>query len=113
MVYIFFSSAWYYIAKAGYPFSWISAPDRPAKLVQPPSNCSRILFQWWSPALALRCFSGNGCYFIGGDFMTKKVHFIGIGGSGISAIARMLLEKGWQVSGCDIHPSPISMRSAP
>ena len=25
--YIFFSSAWYYIAKAGYPFSWISAPD--------------------------------------------------------------------------------------
>ncbi len=25
--YIFFSSAWHYIAKAGYPFSWISAPD--------------------------------------------------------------------------------------
>lgn len=25
--YLFFSSAWHYIAKAGYPFSWISAPD--------------------------------------------------------------------------------------
>lgn len=25
--YIFFSSAWHYLAKAGYPFSWISAPD--------------------------------------------------------------------------------------
>ena len=25
--YILFSSAWYYIAKAAYPFSWISAPD--------------------------------------------------------------------------------------
>lgn len=38
--------------------------------------------------------------------MTKKAHFIGIGGSGISAIARMLLERGWQVSGTDIHSSP-------
>lgn len=25
--YIFFSSAWHYLAKAGYPYSWISAPD--------------------------------------------------------------------------------------
>ncbi|MDD2521809.1 MAG: hypothetical protein PHW11_03175 [Anaerolineaceae bacterium] len=25
--YIFFSSAWFYLAKAGYPFVWISAPD--------------------------------------------------------------------------------------
>jgi len=25
--YIFFSTAWFYLAKAGYPFSWISAPD--------------------------------------------------------------------------------------
>ena len=31
----------------------------------------------------------------------KKVHFIGIGGTGISAIALLLLEKGWQVSGTD------------
>lgn len=31
----------------------------------------------------------------------NKVHFIGIGGTGISAIALLLLEKGWQVSGTD------------
>lgn len=32
---------------------------------------------------------------------TRSVHFIGIGGSGLSAIARLLLEAGWQVSGSD------------
>lgn len=31
----------------------------------------------------------------------KHVHFMGIGGSGISAIGRILLERGYQVSGCD------------
>lgn len=31
----------------------------------------------------------------------SKVHFIGIGGTGISAIALLLLEKGWQISGTD------------
>jgi UDP-N-acetylmuramate--alanine ligase len=36
----------------------------------------------------------------------KKVHFIGIGGTGISAIARMLLERGWRVSGSDLRSSP-------
>jgi UDP-N-acetylmuramate--alanine ligase len=36
----------------------------------------------------------------------KKVHFIGIGGTGISAIARLLLERGWQVSGTDMQASP-------
>ena len=36
----------------------------------------------------------------------RKVHFIGIGGTGISAIARMLIERGWQVSGSDVNSSP-------
>ncbi|MEL7625256.1 MAG: UDP-N-acetylmuramate--L-alanine ligase [Anaerolineaceae bacterium] len=36
----------------------------------------------------------------------NKVHFIGIGGTGISAIARVLLERGIQVSGTDMHASP-------
>lgn len=36
----------------------------------------------------------------------KKVHFIGIGGTGISAIASLLLQRGWQVSGSDMQPSP-------
>lgn len=35
----------------------------------------------------------------------NKVHFIGIGGTGISAIALLLLERGWQISGTDVNPS--------
>ena len=38
--------------------------------------------------------------------MKKHVHFIGIGGTGISAIARVLLERGYQVSGSDRSRSP-------
>jgi len=36
------------------------------------------------------------------------VHFIGIGGSGLSAIARVLLESGYTVSGSDRAPSPLA-----
>ncbi len=38
--------------------------------------------------------------------MTNQVHFIGIGGTGLSAIAKVLVEKGWQVSGSDRTVSP-------
>lgn len=37
----------------------------------------------------------------------KHVHFIGIGGTGLSAIARVLLEKGYTVSGSDREASPL------
>ena len=37
----------------------------------------------------------------------KHVHFIGIGGTGLSAIARILLEKGYIVSGSDRTASPL------
>ncbi|HNK64064.1 MAG TPA: UDP-N-acetylmuramate--L-alanine ligase [Anaerolineales bacterium] len=36
------------------------------------------------------------------------VHFIGIGGSGLSAIARLLLESGYEVSGSDMTLSPFA-----
>jgi UDP-N-acetylmuramate--alanine ligase len=36
-------------------------------------------------------------------------HFIGIGGSGISAIARLLIERGWRVSGSDQLRSPLAV----
>ena len=36
----------------------------------------------------------------------KRVHLIGIGGTGMSAIAVVLLEKGYQVSGSDLNASP-------
>ncbi|MBE9524258.1 MAG: UDP-N-acetylmuramate--L-alanine ligase [Chloroflexi bacterium] len=35
--------------------------------------------------------------------MTQHVHFIGIGGTGLSAIARVLLDSGFKVSGSDQH----------
>lgn len=37
-----------------------------------------------------------------------KVHFIGIGGIGISALARYYLARGWQVSGSDLAASEIT-----
>lgn len=38
----------------------------------------------------------------------KSVHFIGIGGTGLSAIARVLLESGYRVSGSDRQMSPLA-----
>ena len=38
----------------------------------------------------------------------KRVHCVGIGGIGISAIARVLLEQGNQVTGSDLHVSPVA-----
>lgn len=37
--------------------------------------------------------------------MKQKVHFIGIGGAGMSAIAKVLLTQGYQVSGSDLKES--------
>jgi len=38
----------------------------------------------------------------------RHVHFIGIGGAGLSAIARVLLEQGAEVSGSDLVLSPVA-----
>jgi len=38
----------------------------------------------------------------------KKAHFIGIGGIGVSALARYYLKKGWEVSGSDLACSEIT-----
>ena len=38
----------------------------------------------------------------------KHIHFIGIGGSGLSAIARLLLESGYKVSGSDRAMTPFA-----
>src|SRR5580700_1356658 len=39
-------------------------------------------------------------------FCGKRVHFIGIGGCGMSGLARMLLDAGAIVSGSEPHPNP-------
>ena len=38
----------------------------------------------------------------------KHIHFIGIGGSGLSAIARLLMESGYKVSGSDRSLTPFA-----
>lgn len=40
--------------------------------------------------------------------MYKKVHFIGIGGISMSALAKILISNGVEVSGSDITPTPIT-----
>lgn len=41
-----------------------------------------------------------------------KVHFIGIGGAGMSAVAHVLLAKGYRVSGSDLRASAVTRRLA-
>jgi UDP-N-acetylmuramate--alanine ligase len=40
----------------------------------------------------------------------KKLHFVGIGGIGMSGIAELLINLGYEVSGCDLKKSPTTER---
>src|SRR2546430_17123507 len=42
----------------------------------------------------------------------KRIHFVGIGGSGMSGIAEVLLNLGYQVSGSDLTANPATERLA-
>ncbi len=42
------------------------------------------------------------------DKNSSFIHFIGIGGIGMSGIAHLLLNKGYKVSGSDLKSSPIT-----
>ena len=39
--------------------------------------------------------------------LDSRVHFVGVGGIGLSAIARVLLGQGFRVSGSDMRRSPL------
>jgi UDP-N-acetylmuramate--alanine ligase len=41
----------------------------------------------------------------------KKIHFVGIGGSGMSGIAEVLLNLGYRISGTDISANAATRRS--
>ena len=43
-------------------------------------------------------------------YKVKRVHFVGIGGSGMSGIAEVLLNLGFEVSGSDLNDSPVTQR---
>ena len=40
-------------------------------------------------------------------FKKKHIHFVGIGGIGMSAIAQVLHKKGFKISGSDLSQNPI------
>lgn len=40
----------------------------------------------------------------------RRIHLLGIGGAGVSALAELLLERGALVSGCDVAPSAVTER---
>jgi UDP-N-acetylmuramate--alanine ligase len=39
-----------------------------------------------------------------------EIHFVGIAGAGMSALAELLLSSGGSVSGCDLNPGPVAER---
>ena len=41
---------------------------------------------------------------------TKRIHFVGIGGIGMSGIAELLLSLGYRVSGSDLRSTDITLR---
>ena len=42
----------------------------------------------------------------------RKIHFVGIGGIGMSGIAEVLLNLGYVITGSDLNPSDITQRLA-
>jgi len=43
---------------------------------------------------------------------TRRIHFVGIGGAGMSGIAELLVNLGYEVSGSDVRQSPVTARLA-
>ena len=44
------------------------------------------------------------------DGIKRKIHFVGVGGIGMSGLAEILLNLGYEVSGSDLHASEITSR---
>ena len=42
----------------------------------------------------------------------RRIHFVGIGGAGMSGIAEVLINQGYEVSGSDLQPSAVTARLA-
>ena len=43
-------------------------------------------------------------------YKVKRVHFVGIGGAGMSGIAEVLLNLGFEVSGSDLNDNAVTQR---
>jgi len=44
------------------------------------------------------------------EVVPRRVHFIGIGGTGMSGLAKILLAMGYRVTGSDLASTPITQR---
>ncbi len=44
------------------------------------------------------------------ELRDRRIHLLGIGGAGVSALAELLLERGAVVSGCDVAPTAVTER---
>ena len=42
----------------------------------------------------------------------KQIHFVGIGGAGMSGIAEVLLNEGYQITGSDIQENAVTLQLA-
>ena len=42
----------------------------------------------------------------------RHIHFVGIGGAGMGGIAEVLANEGYQISGSDLAPNPVTQQLA-
>ena len=113
--YLIFGTLWFFMHDANYPFAYITPPS-PLDAIgrgsaqADPDVTSGLAGQ--PGDLFRRCDRIRLCP--GGVYLMEHIHLIGIGGTGLSAIARVLLESGYTVSGSDRTLSPLaqSLREA-
>ena len=103
--YLIVGSIWYFLAQANYQaISYIIPPDPTTSAGSGSNQAARLDgTSLAGSAVYLFCDRIVVHFCDRGLFMTdgKSVHFIGIGGTGLSAIARVLLESGYLVTGSD------------
>ncbi len=107
--FLIFGSIWYFLHQANYPISYIAAPIKgtemgDAALKDDPLPCASLAGN--SFGLFCHCFGVWLCHHY--LLMKKHIHLIGIGGTGLSAIARLLQQSGYSVSGSDQMMSPLA-----
>src|SRR5690606_2896819 len=67
-----------------------------------------LLWQWF--VWRLHVDKGIGFYEVPEMRRIRRIHFIGIGGAGMSGIAEVLLNQGYDISGSDIKASSVTER---
>ena len=108
--YLVWGTLWYFLDQAHYPFPGIVSPDLTA--IRQGADQLPAAQLAVGRADHLLCGGDRLRLRPGGLLMMQHIHLIGIGGSGLSAIARVLLESGYTVSGSDRVLSPFARELA-